>query len=99
MEQSLWAAVPAHLRRMSAALKKHTGRELPIGATPLRFGSWMGGDRDGNPNVTAKVRGGGGGGGEGAGRRGGGGGGVFGWLAGWLARVSCERGELCWGPY
>ena len=40
----------------AASLKKHTGRELPIDACPIRFGSWMGGDRDGNPNVTAKVR-------------------------------------------
>jgi hypothetical protein len=55
VEQSLWAAVPSFLRRLSAALKKHTGRELPLNATPIRFGSWMGGDRDGNPNVTAKT--------------------------------------------
>ena len=55
MEQSLWAAVPAFLRKLSLALKKHTGRELPINTTPLTFGSWMGGDRDGNPNVTAPV--------------------------------------------
>ncbi|EIE23489.1 putative phosphoenolpyruvate carboxylase [Coccomyxa subellipsoidea C-169] len=55
VEQSLWAAVPSFLRRLSAALKKHTGRELPIGPAPLNFGSWMGGDRDGNPNVTASV--------------------------------------------
>lgn len=55
VEQSLWAAVPAFLRKLSLALKKHTGRELPIDATPLTFGSWMGGDRDGNPNVTASV--------------------------------------------
>jgi phosphoenolpyruvate carboxylase len=45
VEQSLWSAVPNVLRRMSAALKKHTGRELPLNATPIKFGSWMGGDR------------------------------------------------------
>jgi phosphoenolpyruvate carboxylase len=47
VEQSLWAAVPSFLRRLSAALKKHTGRELPLRATPFKFGSWMGGDRCG----------------------------------------------------
>lgn len=34
---------------------QHTGRPLPLSCTPIKFGSWMGGDRDGNPNVTAKV--------------------------------------------
>ncbi|XP_024989002.1 phosphoenolpyruvate carboxylase 4 isoform X2 [Cynara cardunculus var. scolymus] len=55
IEQSLWKAIPHYLRRVSNALKKHTGRPLPLTCTPIKFGSWMGGDRDGNPNVTAKV--------------------------------------------
>lgn len=57
VEQSLWRAVPHFFRRMSSELRKHTGHPLPLSATPLRFGSWMGGDRDGNPSVTAKVTG------------------------------------------
>ncbi|CAL5421494.1 unnamed protein product [Camellia sinensis] len=55
VEQSLWKAVPHYLRRVSNALKKHTGRPLPLTCTPIKFGAWMGGDRDGNPSVTAKV--------------------------------------------
>ncbi|KAK9074469.1 hypothetical protein SSX86_007067 [Deinandra increscens subsp. villosa] len=55
IEQSLWKAVPQYLRRVSTALRKHTGKPLPLTCTPIKFGSWMGGDRDGNPNVTAKV--------------------------------------------
>ncbi|ESW25309.1 hypothetical protein PHAVU_003G024800 [Phaseolus vulgaris] len=55
VEQSLWKAVPHYLRRVSSALRKHTGKPLPLTCTPIKFGSWMGGDRDGNPNVTAKV--------------------------------------------
>jgi phosphoenolpyruvate carboxylase len=54
-EQSLWQAVPAFLRSVDAELRQVSGRSLPLEVAPLRFGSWIGGDRDGNPNVTPKV--------------------------------------------
>jgi phosphoenolpyruvate carboxylase len=54
-EQTLWDALPRSLRALDGALRTHTGRALPLDAAPIRFGSWIGGDRDGNPNVTAAV--------------------------------------------
>lgn len=55
IEHSLWHAVPNHLRKVDEALHAATGLRLPLEAAPIRFASWMGGDRDGNPNVTATV--------------------------------------------
>jgi phosphoenolpyruvate carboxylase len=55
IENSLWHAVPHHLRKVDQALHAATGLRLPLEAAPIRFASWMGGDRDGNPNVTAAV--------------------------------------------
>ncbi|AYC32022.1 phosphoenolpyruvate carboxylase [Pseudomonas cavernae] len=55
IEHSLWQAVPSFLRGVDAALQAATGLRLPLQAAPVRFASWMGGDRDGNPNVTAQV--------------------------------------------
>lgn len=55
IENSLWEAVPQFVRRLDTKLQKQFGKELPLSATPVHFSSWMGGDRDGNPFVTAKV--------------------------------------------
>ncbi len=55
VEQSLWEAIPKFLRQLDMELKNHTGKSLPLAAAPIRVGSWMGGDRDGNPNVTPAV--------------------------------------------
>ncbi|ATA26165.1 phosphoenolpyruvate carboxylase [Brenneria goodwinii] len=55
VENSLWEGVPAFLRELDELLDKSFGYRLPVEAVPVRFTSWMGGDRDGNPNVTAEV--------------------------------------------
>ena len=55
IEHSLWHAVPNVLRKADQVLHGATGLHLPLDAAPIRFASWMGGDRDGNPNVTASV--------------------------------------------
>lgn len=47
-------AMPEMLADLSELLAEH-GVTLPVEKAPLRFGSWIGGDRDGNPNVTAAV--------------------------------------------
>ncbi|BAQ72845.1 MULTISPECIES: phosphoenolpyruvate carboxylase [unclassified Pseudomonas] len=55
IEHSLWQAIPNYLRKADKALFEATGLRLPLESAPIRFASWMGGDRDGNPNVTASV--------------------------------------------
>ncbi len=55
VENSLWQAVPVFFRKLDATLRAELGDGLPLGSSLVRFSSWMGGDRDGNPNVTAKV--------------------------------------------
>jgi phosphoenolpyruvate carboxylase len=54
-EQTLWDAVPRFLRTLDRRMVEATGKGLAADATPIRFGSWLGGDRDGNPNITPEV--------------------------------------------
>jgi len=54
VEQTLREVLPVLLDDVDAELRR-LDVELPSGAAPIRFGSWVGGDRDGNPFVTPEV--------------------------------------------
>ena len=55
IEDSLWDTIPKVYRRLNSIFVKNMGKGLPKNFNPIEFGSWMGGDRDGNPFVTSKV--------------------------------------------
>lgn len=55
IEQTLWNAVPKFVRELDTLVHQHCDAHLPLDISPIRFASWMGGDRDGNPNVTHNV--------------------------------------------
>ncbi|MCW9698319.1 phosphoenolpyruvate carboxylase [Avibacterium sp. 20-129] len=55
IENSLWKAVPEFCRLFNFHLEKNFTVQLPVDLAPVRFSSWMGGDRDGNPFVTAQT--------------------------------------------
>jgi phosphoenolpyruvate carboxylase len=54
---SIFATLPALYREISEALRASYGLDIEPHQLPmvLRFGSWIGGDRDGNPFVTPEV--------------------------------------------
>ena len=55
IEDSCWEAVPEHYRRLDRSLARLGLPPIPTEACLIRVSTWMGGDRDGNPNVTAVV--------------------------------------------
>lgn len=55
IENSLWQALPRFMRRLDVELQAAGAAAQASGAAPVRFAIWMGGDRDGNPNVTSAV--------------------------------------------
>ena len=54
LDELLHQTVPEVLAEFAAEVKR-LGVDLSLSAKPLSFGTWIGGDRDGNPNITADV--------------------------------------------
>ena len=54
LDELLIESVPEVLAEFASEVKR-LGVDLSLTARPLSFGTWIGGDRDGNPHITADV--------------------------------------------
>ena len=54
LNELLTETVPEVLAQFTSEVKR-LGVNLSLNARPLSFGTWIGGDRDGNPNITASI--------------------------------------------
>lgn len=52
---SFWYAVPQFLKELNELSQQMSQSDLPIDYNPITMASWMAGDRDGNPFVTASL--------------------------------------------
>jgi phosphoenolpyruvate carboxylase len=55
VENVLWNALPRFLRKLDDILEQEYGTSMSPQFAPIKVASWMGGDRDGNPNVTPAI--------------------------------------------
>ena len=54
-QETIFDGTVRFMRRLDTTLRSHGLPPLPLDSQPFRFGSWMGGDRDGNPFVTPGI--------------------------------------------
>lgn len=55
MKPVLWETLPRIAADLDEALQENYGDQVVSQRPPISFGSWIGGDRDGHPGVTASV--------------------------------------------
>lgn len=55
IESVLWHAVPSYLKKLQTQCQLQLGMKLPVDVVPIKFASWIGGDRDGKLQMSLIV--------------------------------------------